>query len=137
VGGRLLELKLLGGLAHIGFEFGDVGVQLGLRREFESFGVGGFVGEIGVLGFEDGGEIAKLEAKKVPSVVMLAATLTADTLKKNAPANATVWFNPPLPKEMIACLLTDKDSSIDWSCLRSAVDRNYRAGHVARRRRRQ
>src|SRR6202044_3636091 len=32
-------------------------------------------------------------------------------LKKNVPVNATGWFNAPLPKEMIASLLTDKDSA--------------------------
>jgi hypothetical protein len=53
----------------------------------------------------------KLDARKAPPVVTLGATLTADGLKKNLPANATVWFNPPLPAEMTASLLTDKDSA--------------------------
>ena len=57
------------------------------------------------------GKPEKLEAKKAPPVVVLGATLTADALKKNLPANATVWFNPPLPKEMTANLLTDKQSA--------------------------
>jgi hypothetical protein len=53
----------------------------------------------------------KLDAKKAPPVVVLGATLTADGLKKSLPANATVWFNPPLPAEMKASLLTDKNSA--------------------------
>ena len=57
------------------------------------------------------GKPAKLEAVKAPPVVTLGATLTASALKKNIPANATVWFNPPLPSEMTASLLTDKESA--------------------------
>jgi len=53
----------------------------------------------------------KLDAKKAQPVVMLGATLTADALKKNIPANATVWFNPPLPTEITAGLLADKQSA--------------------------
>jgi hypothetical protein len=57
------------------------------------------------------GKPAKLEAVKAPPVVALGAALTVAALKKNIPANATVWFNPPLPTEMTASLLTDKDSA--------------------------
>jgi len=53
----------------------------------------------------------KLDARKAPPVVTLGETLTAEALKKNVPASATVWFNPPLPSEMISGLLTDKDSA--------------------------
>ena len=57
------------------------------------------------------GKPAKLEAAKAPPVVVLGATLTADALKKSVPANATVWFNPPLPSEMKAGMLTDTGSA--------------------------
>jgi len=57
------------------------------------------------------GKPAKLEAVKAPPVITLGAALTAAVLKKSVPANATVWFNPPLPAEMTSSLLTDKDSA--------------------------
>ena len=44
-------------------------------------------------------------------MVTLGATLTAAALRKNVPTNATVWFNPPLPSEMTASLLTEKNSA--------------------------
>jgi len=57
------------------------------------------------------GKPARLDAAKAPPVVTLGATLTTDALKKNVPVNATVWFNPPLPAEVTATLLTDKESA--------------------------
>jgi len=57
------------------------------------------------------GKLATLDAKKAPPVVTLGTTLTAAALTKSIPANATVWFNPPLPSEMAGSLLTDKNSA--------------------------
>jgi len=57
------------------------------------------------------GKPTKPEAMKAPPIVTLEATLTADALTNSIPANATVWFDPPLPSEMTASLLTDKESA--------------------------
>ena len=52
--GGFFEFEFLGGFAHVGFEFGDVDVEFLLGGEVgHAFG---FVGEVGVVGFEDAGE---------------------------------------------------------------------------------
>jgi hypothetical protein len=50
------EFEFLGGFAHVGFEVGDVGVEVGLGGEFEGFGGDGVAGEVGVVGLGDSGE---------------------------------------------------------------------------------
>ena len=52
--GGFFEFEFFGGFAHVGFQFADVGVEFLLGGEVgHAFG---FVGEVGVVGFEDAGE---------------------------------------------------------------------------------
>jgi hypothetical protein len=54
---------------------------------------------------------AKLDEQKAPPLELLGPTLNPDALTKILPAKAVVWFNPPLPSEMMAALLSDRDSA--------------------------
>ena len=47
--GRFLELKALGGFAHVAFQFADVGIQFFLRLEF-GHALGLAAGQVGVVG---------------------------------------------------------------------------------------
>jgi Caspase domain len=52
-----------------------------------------------------------LDQRNAPPVLVLGSALTADALAKNLPAKRIVWFSPPLPAELAASVLTDKDSA--------------------------
>src|ERR1035441_3524255 len=53
--GCFLKLKFLGGFAHYGFEFGNIGIQLGLGGKLGQICCFLF-GDVTILGFEDLGE---------------------------------------------------------------------------------
>src|ERR1035438_9053920 len=53
--GSFLKLKFLGGFAHRGFEFGNIGIQLGLGGKLGQIGCFLF-GDVTILGLENLGE---------------------------------------------------------------------------------
>jgi len=62
-----------------------------------------------------------LDQRNAPPVLVLGSSLTADALAKKLPAKSIVWFSPPLPAELGASVLTDKDSAAQLTPDRSTA----------------